>query len=182
MFLGHQQGLSARNPSNSKSLIGSHFQVGEFTTHFRTYFIGDWDVRWGYGILTHCHMSSGSSVRFFGVTNKVFQLGLFLTIFFGWEGSPTKIDVLEKVGTHILTSLLEGPSKGNHSQTQEKNRWLLRQYKLRSTGTGMTSTGGGAQLLVCLRIVCRTQSKGAGGLLKAKGGPRTRPTKGLVFL
>ena len=22
----------------------------EFTTHFRTYFSGDWDVQWGYGI------------------------------------------------------------------------------------------------------------------------------------
>ena len=24
-----------------------HFGVGEFTTHFRTYFSGDWDVHWG---------------------------------------------------------------------------------------------------------------------------------------
>ena len=33
----------------------------------------------------------------------------FLTHFFGWEGenSPTKIDKAEKVGTLILTSLLE---------------------------------------------------------------------------
>ena len=23
------------------------------TTHFRTYFSGDWDVHWGYGVLTH---------------------------------------------------------------------------------------------------------------------------------
>ena len=30
--------------------------VGEFTTHFRTYFSGDWDVHWGYGVLTHGHM------------------------------------------------------------------------------------------------------------------------------
>ena len=30
--------------------------VGEFTTHFRAYFSGDWDVRWGYGILTHGHV------------------------------------------------------------------------------------------------------------------------------
>ena len=29
------------------------FGVGESTTHFRTYFSGDWDVHWGYGILTH---------------------------------------------------------------------------------------------------------------------------------
>ena len=26
------------------------------TTHFRTYFSGDWDVHWGYGVLTHGHM------------------------------------------------------------------------------------------------------------------------------
>ena len=36
--------------------MGSHFGVGEFTTHFRTYFTGDWDVHWGYGILTHGHI------------------------------------------------------------------------------------------------------------------------------
>ena len=29
-----------------------HFGVGESTTDFRTYFSGDWDVHWGYGILT----------------------------------------------------------------------------------------------------------------------------------
>ena len=28
-------------------------------------------------------------------------------LFFGWEGSPTKIDYRKKVGTLILTSLLE---------------------------------------------------------------------------
>ena len=27
------------------------------TTHFRTYFSGDWDVHWGYGILTHSQMA-----------------------------------------------------------------------------------------------------------------------------
>ena len=31
---------------------GSPSGVGEFTTHFRTYFSGDWDVHWGHGILT----------------------------------------------------------------------------------------------------------------------------------
>ena len=30
--------------------------IGEFSTHFRTYFSGDWDVHWGYGILTHGHV------------------------------------------------------------------------------------------------------------------------------
>ena len=29
---------------------------GRCTTHFRTYFSGDWDVYWGYGVLTHSHM------------------------------------------------------------------------------------------------------------------------------
>ena len=36
--------------------MGSHFGVGEFATHFRTYFSGDWDVHWGYGLLTHGHV------------------------------------------------------------------------------------------------------------------------------
>ena len=27
--------------------MGSHFGVGEFTTHFRTYLSGDWDLHWG---------------------------------------------------------------------------------------------------------------------------------------
>ena len=30
--------------------MGSHFGVGEFTTHFRTDFSGDWDVHWGYDL------------------------------------------------------------------------------------------------------------------------------------
>ena len=30
-----------------KTVLGSHFGVGEFTTHFRTYSSGDWDVHWG---------------------------------------------------------------------------------------------------------------------------------------
>ena len=36
--------------------MGSHFGVGEFTTHFRTYFSGDWDVHWGYALWTHGHV------------------------------------------------------------------------------------------------------------------------------
>ena len=35
------------NGCGSRSM-GSHFGVGEFTTHFRTYFGGDWDVHWGF--------------------------------------------------------------------------------------------------------------------------------------
>ena len=30
---------------------------GRCTTHFRTYFSGDWDVHWWYGILTHGHLT-----------------------------------------------------------------------------------------------------------------------------
>ena len=32
-----------------RTVLGSHFGVGEFTTHVRTYFSGDWDVHWGTG-------------------------------------------------------------------------------------------------------------------------------------
>ena len=39
-----------------KTVLGSHFGLGEFTSHFRTYFSGDWDVHWGYGVLTHGHV------------------------------------------------------------------------------------------------------------------------------
>ena len=43
------------NPWNGwvKTVLGSHFGVGEFTTHFGTYVSGDWDVHWGYVILAH---------------------------------------------------------------------------------------------------------------------------------
>ena len=33
-----------------KTVLGSHVGVGEFTTHFRTYFTGDWDVHWWYDL------------------------------------------------------------------------------------------------------------------------------------
>ena len=45
-----------------KTVLGSHFGVGEFTT-FRTYFSGDWDVRWRYGILTHGQMGMGLKLK-----------------------------------------------------------------------------------------------------------------------
>ena len=34
--------------------MGSHFRVGALV-----YFSGDWDVHWGYGVLTHSHMGFG---------------------------------------------------------------------------------------------------------------------------
>ena len=44
--------------------------VGEFTAHFRTYFSGDWDVRWGYRVLTHGHTQVPSAPK---------------NVEFGWE-------------------------------------------------------------------------------------------------
>ena len=38
--------------------------VGRCTTHFRTSFGGDWDVHWGYGVLTHGHMAKKESASF----------------------------------------------------------------------------------------------------------------------
>ena len=35
-------------------ILGGGFRC---TTHFRTYFSGDWDVHWGYGLVAHGHVS-----------------------------------------------------------------------------------------------------------------------------
>ena len=43
-------------PWLSKPMVPSW---GRCTTHFRTYFSGDWGVHWGYGILTHSHVGMG---------------------------------------------------------------------------------------------------------------------------
>ena len=44
---------------------------GRCTTHVRTCFSGDWDVHWGYGILTHGHVDQqlGLSKVYSGPTN-----------------------------------------------------------------------------------------------------------------
>ena len=42
MVLTNLHGCGGQNPY--------HFGIGEFTTHFRTYFSGDWDVYWGYDL------------------------------------------------------------------------------------------------------------------------------------
>ena len=39
-----------------KTVLDPHFGIGEFTTHSRTYSSGDWDVNWGYRVLTHGHI------------------------------------------------------------------------------------------------------------------------------
>ena len=50
--LGLLQG-SQQSAHHAAALLASRLGVGEFTTHFRTYFSGDWNVHWGYGVLTH---------------------------------------------------------------------------------------------------------------------------------
>ena len=42
-----------------------HFGIGEFTTRFRLYFSGDWDVHWGYdlGFCDHCLVCLSCSTR-----------------------------------------------------------------------------------------------------------------------
>ena len=41
---------------------GIPYWLGGESTHFRTYFSGDWDVHRGYGILTHSQMSHASKL------------------------------------------------------------------------------------------------------------------------
>ena len=57
-------GPSRQSPRRSQPIwpwwskpMGSHFQVG--APPIVDYFSGDWDARWGYGILTHGHLDMG---------------------------------------------------------------------------------------------------------------------------
>ena len=52
-------------------------------TRFRTYFSGDWDVHWGYGVFTHGYM--GDPVLLF-LLGLVFELGVPWLVgwLFGW--------------------------------------------------------------------------------------------------
>ena len=49
-----------------------YWLVGEFT-HVRTYFSGDWDVHWGYGILSHMLGSANSLKAFHANSLKAFH-------------------------------------------------------------------------------------------------------------
>ena len=44
IFRGSEPGSTGCKWLWVKTVLGSDFGVGEFTTHFRTYFSGDWDV------------------------------------------------------------------------------------------------------------------------------------------
>ena len=74
--------------------------VGEFTTHFRTYFSWDWlMVTGGYGILTHSHM--GVSV--------VFPL---VSIFQAYKGYHQMGKGAHKMGVFPLVSIFSNLPKG----------------------------------------------------------------------
>ena len=54
---------------------------GRCTTHFRTYFSGDWDVYWGYGILTHgqlLRLRIGTHVLAVNLCVCVYKVGMRL--------------------------------------------------------------------------------------------------------
>ena len=56
---GPNSSLEKLISSGCQNRLGIPFWlVGEFTTHFRAFFRGDWDVHWGYGILTRGHILS----------------------------------------------------------------------------------------------------------------------------
>ena len=59
--LGSWWSLSAKGPWVKTNGI-PFWLAGEFTTQFGLYFSGDWDVHWGYGILTHGHISFCASL------------------------------------------------------------------------------------------------------------------------
>ena len=66
--------------------------VGEFTTHFRTYFSGwiESDVHWGYGVLTHSHILNTSNP---GLAD--------------FPGAPAKVDDLKKACCGPIGRLIE---------------------------------------------------------------------------
>ena len=73
-----------------KTVLGSHFGVGEFTSHFRTYVSGDWDVHWRgtIWILTHGHISSFC----FWPVLQTPSFGLFLFSSLGIRSSPLECE------------------------------------------------------------------------------------------
>ena len=88
------------------------FWVGRCTTHFRTYCIGDWDVHWGCGILTHGHpnwvLDNGSLLQ-------RRNLKLYLP---SWQGfAPTK--TRQHLQFSVAGETKPGIFKGEHSPNWE---------------------------------------------------------------
>ena len=80
-----------------KAVVGSHFGVGEFTTHFRTYFSGDWDVHWGYGLLTPGHLYASIHHTSASVENRQrLALPSFPCLLLAWTSPPHLRTLWEK--------------------------------------------------------------------------------------
>ena len=62
--------------------MGSHFGVGEFTTHFRTYVRGDWDA--------HCGYDLDFDPWQYGFVSKESELARRLRFPFGLNKEPLK--------------------------------------------------------------------------------------------
>ena len=60
--------------------------VGEVTTNFRTYFSWDWDVHWGYGLLTHGLVLFSMSVWSFSIWGPFH--GQFQGFLWPWLPTP----------------------------------------------------------------------------------------------
>ena len=57
MAAGQVESVSRANWPWLSTPMGSHFG-GKCTTHVRNYLSGDWDVHWGYGVLTHSQLGA----------------------------------------------------------------------------------------------------------------------------
>ena len=77
---------------NRSKPTGSHFWVGELTTHFSRDCSGNWDVHWGYGLLTHDYL-----------TRSPAQLSLFLCLWFGFGFGSV---LYGSVGSYMCCCLL----------------------------------------------------------------------------
>ena len=98
--------------------------VGEFTTHFRTYFSGDWDARWGHGTPTH-----EFPCALFRVAKMVFPLAFH----FRKPGQTGSTDVskagLKSGGWHDLLKPLGKASKGVKNPLQVLHKLLVQRNK-----------------------------------------------------
>ena len=116
--------------------MGSHFGVGEFTTNFRTYFSGDWDVHWGMTrLLTHGpvaglgpggrpHSSCAKKIENVHKPPVACRVSCHLAHIRGYPSSPKIIDFM--IMSHVLSTpntklALETPLERGHPFTPLPN-------------------------------------------------------------
>ena len=81
--------------------------VGRCTTHFRLYFSGDWDVHWGYGLLTHGPLAGRSECSSWRALKLAqFHLGRSLAEVFGSLGSLDGLDGVDLDGDRFAQMCL----------------------------------------------------------------------------